>query len=110
MDVCVCTSTSEAFSLVLAEAMACGKPVIATAVGGIPEVVGGGETGFLVPVGSPSSVVEAAESLLGDPELRRAMGARGRRRVEDEFSLTRMVEAHEGLYWNLLRAHHRSIA
>jgi len=110
MDVCVCTSTSEAFSLVLAEAMACGKPVIATAVGGIPEVVGGCEAGFLVPVGSPSSVVEAAESLLGDPELRRAMGARGRRRVEDEFSLTRMVQAHEGLYWNLLRAHHRSIA
>ena len=110
MDVCVCTSTSEAFGLVLAEAMACGRPVIATAVGGIPEVVRCGETGFLVPVGSPSSVAEAAESLLRDPARRRVMGMSGRLRAEQNFSLDRMVSRHEQLYLQLLSERKRTAA
>jgi glycosyltransferase involved in cell wall biosynthesis len=102
IDVCISTSTSEAFGMVLAEAMACGTPVIATSVGGVPEVVGDGETGFLVPAASPAAVAAAAEKLLADPELRRSMGARGRSRVEEEFSLHRTVQAHERLYLELL--------
>lgn len=103
IDICVCTSSSEGFSLVLAEAMSCGKPVVATSVGGIPEVVKHGETGFLVPPCSPQAVAEAVEKLLRDPALRRSMGECGRKRVEQEFSLDRMVSKHQQLYCDLLR-------
>lgn len=102
IDIYVCTSTSEAFSLVVAEAMACGKPVVATNVGGIPEVMSDGKTGFLVPPGDPDAVAEAAEPLLQDQTLRRLMGDCGRRRVQSEFSLERMITTHEKLYHELL--------
>jgi glycosyltransferase involved in cell wall biosynthesis len=81
--------------------MACGVPVIATAVGGIPEVVDDNETGFLVPVGSPEATAEAAAKLF-HRELREVMGMRGRRRVENNFSLSATVRAHEELYAQLL--------
>ena len=102
IDIYVCTSTSEAFSLVVAEAMACGKPVVATNVGGIPEVVGDRETGFLVPPGAPNAVADAVERLLRDEALRHRMGECGRRRVQNEFSLRRTITAHEKLYQELL--------
>ena len=104
LDVYVCTSATEGFSNVILEAMACGKPVIATDTGGNPEAVEHNVTGFLVPVGSPSSVADAAELLLRDPNLRQYMGACGRQRVEERFSLQATTEATERLYIQLLQA------
>jgi glycosyltransferase involved in cell wall biosynthesis len=101
LDVYVCASESEGFSNVILEAMACGKPVIATNVGGNPEAVKDGITGFLVPYGSPQAIAGAASMLLNDPAQRRSMGTMGRRRVEQEFSLERMVRLHEQLYLQL---------
>jgi len=100
LDVYVCASESEGFSNVILEAMACGKPVIATNVGGNPEAVDEGVTGFLVPCWSPQAIAEAAAQLQ-DPSRRHSMGAMGRRRVEQEFSLERMVRLHEELYLRL---------
>jgi glycosyltransferase involved in cell wall biosynthesis len=101
LDIYLCTSTSEAFGISLAEAMACGVPVIATAVGGIPEVIDDDVTGFLVPVGDSEAAADAAGKLF-NRELRRGMGMRGRLRVEDKFSLSATVRAHEELYTRLL--------
>lgn len=103
MDVCVCTSETEGFSNVLLEAMASGKPVIATAVGGNPEAVVEGETGYLVPVRSPQAVAEVAAKLGTNPSLRKQMGDSARKRVEENFTVERMVRAHENLYAELLQ-------
>jgi len=102
LDVYVCTSDSEGFSNVLLEAMACGKPVIATNVGGNPEAVVDGETGLLVACKSPRAVADAAEKLIREPGRRLVMGRLGRQRVEQHFSLERMVRMHEQLYLELL--------
>lgn len=101
LDVYICTSEAEGFSNVILEAMACAKPVIATDVGGNPEAVRHGETGFLVPPGDVSAFSQSADTLLSDASLRVIMGMNGRRLVETEFSLGAMVKAHEDLYWNL---------
>jgi glycosyltransferase involved in cell wall biosynthesis len=101
MDVYVSTSETEGFSNVILEAMACGKPVIATCVGGNPEAIVEGATGFLVPCAAPDRLAEAAENLFRDPVLRRRMGSAGRKRVEGEFSLERMIERHQELYLQL---------
>ncbi len=98
IDIYVCPSETEGFSNVLLEAMACGKPVIATNVGGNPEIVLDGQTGFLVPCGSPEALAEAAETLLRQPALRTDMGVRGRERVEQEFSLAKMIQTYQHLY------------
>ena len=102
MDVYVCTSESEGFSNVLLEAMACGKPVIATNVGGNPEAVVDGETGLLVACKSPQAVADAAKKLIQESGIRLVMGMLGRQRVEQHFSLDRMVRMHEQLYLELL--------
>lgn len=107
IDIYVCTSTSEAFSLAVTEAMACGKPVIATSVGGMTEVMSHGETGFLVPPCSPDAVADAVEHLLQNRTVMRSMGDCGRRRVEKNFSLARMISAHEDLYHELLQQKRR---
>ena len=110
LDVYVCTSESEGFSNVLLEAMACGKPVIATNVGGNPEAVVDGETGLLVACESPRSVADAAEKLIREPGTRLVMGMLGRQRVEQHFSLERMVRMHERLYLELLGKRKRMAA
>ena len=107
MDVCVCASESEGFSNVLLEAMASGKPVIATRVGGNPEAVLDGQTGFLVPPHSPRAIEAAALKLVTDPHLRRAMGAIGRKRAESHFSIETMVHSCEFLYERLMQFKHR---
>ena len=107
LDVYVCTSQSEGFSNAILEAMACGKPVIATNVGGNPEAVLDGLTGRLVSCGLPEDLAVAAVELARDPELRRIMGIRSRQRVEREFSLERMVHQHEDLYLQLLAQRER---
>lgn len=103
LDICVCTSHAEGFSNVILEAMACGKPVIATRVGGNPEAIRHGESGFLVPDGDPEAVAGIVEQLLVNEALCRTVGMNARKSVEQEFSLETMVRAHENLYQELLR-------
>jgi glycosyltransferase involved in cell wall biosynthesis len=102
MDVYVCTSDTEGFSNTILEAMACGKPVIATNVGGNSEAVMDGHTGMIIPRRSPDAIASAAGTLLQSPDLRRTMGNLGRKRIEEQFSVKTMVAAHEELYAQLL--------
>jgi glycosyltransferase involved in cell wall biosynthesis len=85
------------------EAMAAGVPVVATAVGGVPELVREGETGLLVPPRDPGALAAALGTLAADPELRRRLGEAGRRRVETEFSLDAFRRAHLDVYRAALR-------
>lgn len=101
-DVFVLPSRSEGMPISVLEAMAAGLPVAASAVGGVPEVVVDGETGFLVPPGDPEALAEALGRLLSEPELRRRMGEAGRRRAEALFDLPRFRQAHVELYERLL--------
>jgi glycosyltransferase involved in cell wall biosynthesis len=97
MDLCVIPSVSEGMSNVLLEAMAAGKAVIATSVGGNPEAVVDGETGYLVPPRDPVAIAEKVNMIAHNPELRRALGARARSRVEINFSLSNMVDRYEDM-------------
>ncbi len=81
-------SRGEGFGLVYLEAMASGKPVVAGAHGGAPEVIVDGVTGYLVPHGDVTQTVTALDTLLRNPEHAREMGARGRARVEREYRFT----------------------
>ncbi len=89
--VCQVSRWQEAFGWTIAEAMACQRPVIATRVGGIPELVKDGETGFLVPPGDPEAIAEKIVLLLRNPTLRQQMGAAGRNAAEIHFDLTKNV-------------------
>jgi glycosyltransferase involved in cell wall biosynthesis len=101
IDVYVCTSESEGFSNAILEAMACGLPVIATDVGGNAEAVSNGITGLLVPCASLGALANAITAVLQDQERRHSLGLKGRERVEQEFSLDRMISSHEQLYLQL---------
>jgi glycosyltransferase involved in cell wall biosynthesis len=101
-DLFMLSSLSEGVSLTLLEAMAAGLPVIATDVGGNREVVAHGETGFLVPPGSPEAIASAALSLIDDPARALAMGRAGRKRIEQIFDLGIVVRRYEALYLELL--------
>ncbi len=94
----VLSSTSEGNPVTLLEAMARGLPIVATAVGGIPEVVEQGESGLLVPASDPGKLAEAILSLWRDPARCGAMGRSGRTRVESLFDVRRMVREYEALY------------
>jgi glycogen(starch) synthase len=89
----VLPSHREGLPLCVLEAMAHGRPVVASAVGGIPELVEDGVTGFLVPPGDVAALRAALERLLADPVLRRRMGREGRRRVAERCSRERVAEA-----------------
>jgi glycosyltransferase involved in cell wall biosynthesis len=95
LDVFTLTSTTECFPMSILEAMAAGKPTVCTAVGGIPEIVDHGSTGYLVPSSDPVSLADRIVELLDDPERMREMGKAGRARVEAEFSLARSVRGAE---------------
>jgi glycosyltransferase involved in cell wall biosynthesis len=85
--VCLASRWQEAFGLVIAEAMSCGKPVVATRVGGVPEVVEDGVTGFLVPHSNPAALAETFLRLADNSELRAQLGRAGRQRVETHFDV-----------------------
>jgi len=91
-DLLVLPSRRESFGLVLAEAMACGLPVVATTAGAISEVVEDGRTGILVPPGDPVALAHAITSLLDAPATMRAMGQRGRERALRKFTWRRVGE------------------
>jgi glycosyltransferase involved in cell wall biosynthesis len=101
-DVFTLASVGEAFGNVLAEAMGCGVPVVATRSGGIQEVVEDGATGHLVPPGSPQALAEAVEALAKDRTLRQAMGARGVERVRQRFTVDRAVQETVAVYRSIL--------
>ena len=101
-DVFVLSSVWEGMSNSLLEAMAAGCPVVATRVGGNPEVVVEGETGLLVPPKNARALADAVLRLLRDRELARRFGEAGRRRVESQFTLEQMVHRLEDLYEDLL--------
>jgi glycosyltransferase involved in cell wall biosynthesis len=102
-DIAVLTSDTEGCSNALLEAMALGKPVVATDVGGNREVVNHGETGFLVPRGNPEALAEAIIALLRDPDTAVAMGQRAKEMIISRFSLESMVRQYESLYQDILR-------
>ena len=93
-----CPSVYEPFGIINLEAMACETPVVASAVGGILEVVVDGETGILVPPAKPAALAAALTRLLNDPEARRRMGQAGRKRVEARFSWASVAERTERVY------------
>jgi glycosyltransferase involved in cell wall biosynthesis len=101
-DVFVHAPRYEGSSLVTLEAMAHGLPVVATRVGGIPDKVHDGVTGRLVAPGDPEALADALAALVADATLRREMGGRGRRRVEEEFAWDRIVDRVLALYHSLL--------
>lgn len=86
-------SRGEGFGLVYLEAMAYGKPVVAGAHGGAPEIVEDGVTGYLVPHGDLPQLATALAALLGDAELRQKMGARGQSRVQREFLFAQFAKS-----------------
>ena len=101
-DVFVLPSESEGFGRVLVEAMAMGRPVVATTVGGIPDVVVDGATGLLVAPADPAALADAVRALLDDPARAAALGAAGRARAESTFSLGAHVDAVERVYDEVL--------
>ena len=101
-DVCLTLSEREGISNTVMEAMALGLPVIATAVGGTPEVVDEGITGYLVGAGDTAAVAEILGRLLTDPGGCLRMGEWGRRRIGENFSVERMVRAYADLYRELI--------
>lgn len=103
-DVFVLSSRSEGLPLSLLEAMAAALPVVASAVGGVPEVVVDGETGTLVPPEDAEALSEALARLIESPELRERFGKAGRARVESEFSLEGFRERHLEVYGRALAA------
>ena len=102
-DIAALTSDAEGCSNSLLEAMALGKPVVATNVGGNREVVQHGETGFLIPPRNSQALAEAIITLIQNPEVARAMGQRGKERVFNLFGLGSMVHKYESLYEDTLR-------
>ncbi|MFC1821836.1 glycosyltransferase family 4 protein [Thermodesulfobacteriota bacterium] len=101
-DVAVLPSFFEGMGRVLLEAMAMEKPVVASDVGGIPDLVKDGINGYLVPPGNVRELAGAIKKLLLDKRLARKMGQEGRRRIKEEFSAKTMVQSIDQLYRQLL--------
>jgi glycosyltransferase involved in cell wall biosynthesis len=91
--VVACPSRREGFGVVCLEAMAHGRPVVATRVGGLLDLVVDGETGIVVPPRDPAALRSALERLLADPDLRRKLGSAGRDRARTHFSWERITDA-----------------
>jgi glycosyltransferase involved in cell wall biosynthesis len=106
-DIFVMSSVTEGLGTSLLDAMAAGKPIVATRTGGIPEVVADGETGLLVPPRDEEALADAIVRLLKDPDLRREMGEAGRVRARNLFSLERMVQNTLNVYQRVATEPHR---
>ena len=101
-DISVLSSVSEGFPNSLVEAMAAGRPIVATDVGGVRDAVRNGENGLLVAAGDAPAFADALRVLLRDPDLRTRMGAVGARRAREEFHAAAVVGSLERLYERLL--------
>ena len=104
LDVFVLPSRYEGFGIAIIEAMAAGLPVVASAVGGIPEIVVPGSTGWLVPSGNPKALADAIAICAENRDQRRQFGARGRERVAQYFSIQSAARRHVDLYEQLMSA------
>ncbi|MEW2636382.1 glycosyltransferase [Streptomyces sp. NPDC048389] len=103
-DVVLCPGDYEPFGIVPLEAMACGRPVVATAVGGHLDTVADPATGRLVPPRDPDALARAVAGLLADPAAREACGEAGRRRVLGRYGWTKVAAATEAVYFGVLAA------
>lgn len=103
MDIFVLASVIEGFPNVLLEAMAMARPVVATRVGGIPELIDSGENGLLVPSRDAEALAQGILSLIADRSRTVEMGAQGREKIKKNFNQERMVDQYEALYLSLLR-------
>ena len=106
-DVFALSSTHEGLCTSLIDAMAASKPAVATAVGGVPEVVVDGETGFLVAPHDPRALADRIVRLLKDPALRAQMGAAALTRARERFTVERMVEGTIDVYTRFASTGHR---
>ena len=97
-DIFTLTSIAEGISNTILEAMAAGLPVVATRVGGNPELIVDGSTGFLVSAQDSTALTTAYESYLRDPKLRVLHGQNARARAEEKFSLEKMASQYAQLY------------
>ena len=98
LDIFVLCSLSEGLPLTILEAMAAGKPIVASAVGGIPEVIDHGIDGILIPSDDSDRLAEAISELLHDDKKRDDMGEKARKKFEERFTIQTMVERYEELY------------
>ena len=103
-DVFTLPSVSEGMPMTILEAMQASRPVVATSVGGVPELVADGASGVLVAARDPAALAAALIRQLGDPSLRRSMGDKGRERVVAHFTAAAMVVATDQLFRGLLLA------
>jgi len=103
-DVYMLPSNKESFGLSALEAMSCEMPVVGYDVGGLPEVVIHGESGFLHPVGDIDGMTASVLRLLKDTDLRKTMGQAGRRRAEEVFHIDTIIPQYEKLYLDTLRS------
>ena len=101
-DVVVCTPWYEPFGIVPLEAMSCGRPVVAAAVGGLVDTVVDGVTGVLVPPKDPDRLAVALQELLGDPDRRRRLGEAGAARVADKYTWPKVAADTEQVYRRIL--------
>ena len=101
-DVYACSSISEGISLSILEAMASGKPVVATRVGGNPEIVSDGVTGFLVPARDPEQMASKMLALLRNRRLAKQFGEEGRRTTYENFNLNKMADSYQKIYESAL--------
>lgn len=106
IDIYVLSSTTEGISLTLLESMASGLPIVATNVGGTPEVVVDNVTGFIVPAQKPDLMADKLSQLIDDKRLRESMGAMGRKRIEEQFDIRHTVRRYEELYHDVLKSVH----
>ncbi len=104
-SVAVLCSHREGMPVSLMEAGACELPVVATRVGGIPELIEDGVTGLLTPPGDAAALADALQRLLADPPLGRAMGQAARRRIAAKFSLAAQVDSLQALWSRVLAGH-----
>jgi glycosyltransferase involved in cell wall biosynthesis len=101
-DVYVHAARADTFPNAVLEAMACARPVVASAVGGIPEQVTEGETGFLTPPGDAEAMAAAIASVVADESLAQRLGEAGRQRVRERFELSGQVEAYLAWYEEMM--------
>ena len=104
-DVFLLTSAQESFGLAALEAMACGVPVVASRVGGLPEVVDDGVTGFLVPIKSADGIQSTIQKLLESKTLRENISIKAKKAVAERFSIKQHVTKVEKIYNEIFSKH-----
>ena len=103
LDIFILSSLNEGMGKVVVEAMVCGKPVVATCVGGVPEIVDDGKTGILVPPQDTEKIKDAILLLLTNEKLREEMGKKGKSKIDYYFSIEYMIKRKDSIYRNSFR-------